>query len=231
MSAAEPVLSLEAVRVTVPDGGSRRTILDRADLDLARGESVAITGSSGSGKSTLLAVAGLLKRPDSGLVTISGEATDGLRERGLTRLRRERVAFIYQAANLLPSLTAREQLELMAHIRREPRAKARTRAEELLSLVGLEDRAGQLPGQLSGGERQRVGIARALMCQPDVILADEPTASLDPELADEIIDLLTSRSRAAGVSILLVTHEEAAADRADRRLRLTEGRLEEFECA
>ncbi len=228
MRADQPVLSLEGIRVTVPDGGSRRTILDRADLALARGESVAITGSSGSGKSTLLAVAGLLKRPDDGLVRVAGEATDGLRDRGLTRLRRERIAFIYQSANLLPSLTAREQLELMAHIRREPRAAARARAEELLALVGLGGRAGQLPGQLSGGERQRVGIARALMCRPDVILADEPTASLDPDLADEIIDLLTARSREAGVSILLVTHEEAAAERTDRRLRLAEGRLEEF---
>ncbi|MBN8866314.1 MAG: ABC transporter ATP-binding protein, partial [Solirubrobacterales bacterium] len=211
MRIEDPVLSLEGVRVTVPDGDARRTILDGADLHLAPGESVAITGASGSGKSTLLAVAGLLKKPDAGTVTIAGENADSLRDRGRTRLRRERIAFIYQSANLLPSLTAREQLELMAHIRREPRSEARERADRLLAVVGLEGRAGQLPGQLSGGERQRVGIARALMCRPDVILADEPTASLDPDLAEAIVDLLTTRSREAGVAILLVTHEESAA--------------------
>ncbi len=231
MKAAEQTLSLEGVRVTVPDGQSRRPILDGVEFQLARGESVSITGASGSGKSTLLAVAGLLKKPDEGLVTVAGETTEGLRDRSLTRLRRERIAFIYQSANLLPSLTAREQLEVMAHIRREPRDEARARADELLAVVGLEGRAGQLPGQLSGGERQRVGIARALMCRPDVILADEPTASLDPGLADEIIGLLISRSQDAGVSILLVTHEESAARRTDRRLRLSGGRLEAFEYA
>jgi len=226
MTGDEPALRLEGIRATVPDGAARRVILDGVDLRLPRGECIAIIGASGSGKSTLLAVAGLLRTPDAGVVTIAGEAADGLRDRGRTRLRRERVAFIYQSANLLPSLTAREQLELMAHIRREPRRQARQGADELLAMVGLEGRAAQLPGQLSGGERQRVGIARALMCRPDVILADEPTASLDPKMSGEIVDLLTARSREAGVSMVLVTHEEEAARRTDRRLQLSQGRLE-----
>lgn len=231
MSSEEPILALADIRFSVPDGEARRWILDGVDLELRSGESTYLTGPSGSGKSSLLSVAGLLLRPDHGRISFAGQPVEGVGDRERTRLRRERVAFIYQSANLLPTLTAREQLELMAHIRNEPRRDAARRASELLDEVGLAGRARQLPGQLSGGERQRVGIARALMCRPDVILADEPTASLDPGLASEIHELLAARCREAGIATLVVTHDEAAADLADRRVHLAGGRLTEHQPA
>lgn len=220
-----PAIELRQVDVTVPDGPGQRTILDGVNLIVAPGELLAITGPSGSGKSTLLAIAGLMRRIDGGEVLLEGQPTVELRDRARTALRCDRIAFVYQAANLLPALTAREQLELIAHIRREPRRESRLRADQLLTDVGLAERAGQLPGEMSGGERQRVAIARALMSGPAVILADEPTASLDPELALEINGLLAARARKQGIATVIVTHDEISADLADRRLHLTEGSL------
>jgi len=220
-----PAIELRGVEATVPDGPGRRTILDGVDLIVAPGESLAITGPSGSGKSTLLAIAGLMRRIDDGEVLLEGRTTVELRDRARTALRRDRIAFVYQAANLLPSLTAREQLELIAHIRREPRRESRLRADGLLADVGLSGRSGQLPGEMSGGERQRVAIARALMSRPAVILADEPTASLDPDLALEINGLLAARAREEGLATVIVTHDEISAEMADRRLHLLEGSL------
>ncbi|HTU15224.1 MAG TPA: ABC transporter ATP-binding protein [Solirubrobacterales bacterium] len=225
ISGGAAAIELRGVEATVPDGPGRRTILGGVDLLVAPGESLAITGPSGSGKSTLLAIAGLMRRIDDGEVLLEGRATVELRDRERTSLRRDRIAFVYQAANLLPSLTAREQLELVAHIRREPRREARSRADALLADVGLGGRADQLPGEMSGGERQRVAIARALMSRPAVILADEPTASLDPDLALEINGLLASRAREQGLATVIVTHDETSAEMADRRLHLAEGSL------
>lgn len=222
MSAA---LALREVSVSVPDGLGVRTLLDRVELEVGAGEVVAITGPSGSGKSTLLAVAGLLRRPDSGEVEIAGAAASGLRERQRTALRRDHVALVFQAANLLPALTAREQLELVAHIGGGRRGQARERALTLLAEVGLDGRAEQLPRQLSGGERQRVGIARALMSQPSVLLADEPTAALDAELSGEVAAVLAETARARGLACLIVSHDEAPLTHADRRLHLSGGAL------
>jgi putative ABC transport system ATP-binding protein len=231
LNRSSEALHLSGVRFSVPDGRGTRTILDGVDLSLEKGESVYLTGPSGSGKSTLLSVAGLLLKPDQGEVRIMGTSAGTMRDRQRTRLRRESVAFIYQSANLLPSLTAREQLELMAHIRGESRKESVARAKALLEDVGLAGRQDQLPSQLSGGERQRVGIARALMCRPHLILADEPTASLDPGLAGEIHDLLVTRSRESEIATLVVTHDEAATNRGDRRIHLDNGLIRELEAA
>lgn len=218
-------LRFEGVRVTVPDGRERRVILDGADLEVQAGEVVVIGGASGSGKSTLLAVAGLLRRPDAGEVTIDGTDAGPLRDGARTALRRARIAIVYQSANLLPSLTAREQLELVAHIDGRRGRDVRARADELLADVGLAERADQLPARLSGGERQRVGIARALMADPGVLLADEPTAALDPATSDEIAALLARRARERGLATVIVSHDDAPLAHADRHLRLHGGAL------
>ncbi len=221
-------LELQDLRVTVPDGDHERVLLDRVDLKIAPGEIVVLTGPSGSGKSTLLAIAGLLRRTQVGEVRIAGEATRELSERRRGAVRGAEIGIIYQTANLLPSLTAREQLEVVAHIAGTTRAEARTRAAELLQTVGVAHRMDALPRHLSGGERQRVGVARALMANPSVLLADEPTASLDPELSDDITRLIAEESHRRGLASLLVTHDRAPLAVADRHVHLEAGALHEM---
>ncbi len=220
-------LELQSIRVSVPDGDNERILLDNTNLTIAPGETVVLTGSSGSGKSTLLALAGLLRRTDQGEVIVAGTPTSTLNERARTELRQNHIGIIYQSANLLASLTAREQLEILAHIAGAPRKDARLRATQLLTEVGLAHRLDALPQQLSGGERQRVGVARALMARPSVLLADEPTASLDPELSTEISSLIASATTEHGLATLLVTHDTAPLAIADRRLHLDQGTLVE----
>ncbi len=213
-------LELRGLRVTVPDGDRERVLLDDLDLTVGSGEIVVLTGASGSGKSTLLAIAGLLRRAGIGDVVIAGHPTRDLSERRRGELRGTRIGIIYQSANLLPSLTATEQLELVFHIAGRSRAEGRERAAELLEVVGLTHRADALPRHLSGGERQRVGVARALMAEPDVLLADEPTASLDPELTDDVIRLIADEVHDRGIGALLVTHDDAPLAVADRHVHL-----------
>lgn len=220
-------LVLSGVRVAYPDGPDVRVVLDDLDLQVDRGEVVVISGDSGAGKSTLLTVAGLLRRPDSGEVTIAGAEASSLSDRGRTAVRRDHIAFVYQSANLLPSLTAIEQLELVGHIRGERRSEVRERAAKLLAELDLGDRARQLPSELSGGERQRVGIARALMASPSVLIADEPTASLDPTRAQTVTGLLAEAAHLRGIATLVVAHDHAPLRVADRHLRLEGGRLAE----
>ena len=220
----EPAVLLEGIRVAFPDGPDERVVLDDLKLSVDPGELVVISGQSGAGKSTLLAVTGLLRRADAGEVTIAGTATSAVSSRQRTAVRRDHIAFVYQSANLLPSLTAVEQLELVGHIRGERSADVRRRARGLLDELGLADRASQLPSQLSGGERQRVGIARAFMAEPSVLIADEPTASLDPQRADSVADLLAGAS-GRGIATIVVAHDTAALSRADRHLRMEDGRL------
>lgn len=220
-------LQLDALRVAVPDGDHERILLERVDLEIAAGEIVVLTGASGSGKSTLLAITGLLRRTDSGEVTIAGQRTHELSARQRSTIRGREIGIIYQSANLLASLTAREQLEVVFHIAGRPRSQARTRAAELLEVVGLSHRMDALPRHLSGGERQRIGVARALMASPSVLLADEPTASLDPTLSGDIARLIAHEVHERGLAALLVTHDEAPLDVADRHVHLEDGRLHE----
>lgn len=219
-------LRLRHVSLAYPDGDDTRTILDGIDLDIAPGETVAIAGRSGSGKSTLLAIAGLLLSPDHGEVTIAGQPAAGLGNKAAAVLRRDRIGIIYQASNLFPALTSREQLELVAHVSGRLDQAARHRARELLCEVGLEHRIDARPAQLSGGERQRVGIARALMNQPDLLLADEPTASLDPERGASLMDILLAQAEAHGTATLVVTHMLDQLPATIRRLNLADGHIE-----
>lgn len=220
-----PPLRLEGVSISVPDGDGRRVLLDAVDLQVEAGEVVAITGASGSGKSTLLAVAGLLRRADAGEVHVAGTPTATLDERRRTRLRRRHVAIVYQSANLLPTLTAVEQLQLVAHIGGRRGPGPRREAERLLAELDMGHRRDALPAHLSGGERQRVGIARALMARPSVLLADEPTASLDPEMAAQVAALLAAEARRHELATIIVTHDAAPLGHADRRLHLRAGEL------
>ncbi|MCB0976716.1 MAG: ABC transporter ATP-binding protein [Acidimicrobiales bacterium] len=224
-SAGTAALDLRGVRVAYPDGPDLRVVLDDLDLTVERGEMVVIVGESGAGKSTLLTAAGLLRRPDAGEISVAGTATSVLSERRRTQIRRDHVAFVYQSANLLPTLTAIEQLEIVGHIRGERSAVARARAMELLDGLGLAGRKDQLPAQLSGGERQRVGIGRAFMAEPTILIADEPTASLDPDRSRAVVELLRSAADDRDIATLVVAHDEAPAAAADRVLRLEAGRL------
>jgi putative ABC transport system ATP-binding protein len=218
-------LRLEDVTVTVADGDERLTILDHTHLAVAPGELVAVSGRSGSGKSTLLAVAGLLRRPDRGEVTVAGLPTTSLSGRQRTRLRRDTIGVVYQSAQLFPSLTAAQQLDLVAHIRGELGESSRRRARDLLDEVGLGARMNHLPAHLSGGERQRVGIARALMAEPRVLLADEPTAALDPRRGRDIMELLAGETHRRGLATVVVIHDPAHLDLADRCLDLHDAAL------
>lgn len=222
-------LVLDEVTVRVPDGSDTLTILDAASLSLADGEVVALTGASGSGKSTLLAVAGLLREPDEGSVLIAGTRADGGSRAARTKRRGAEIGFVFQAASLFPSLTAVEQVELVAHIDGRLDRAARARARDLLDAVGLAAQADRRPAQLSGGERQRVGIARALMNEPAVILADEPTAALDDARGRAVMDLLVAEATRRGVAALIVTHNPSQLAAGVRRLHLADGRVHEVE--
>jgi putative ABC transport system ATP-binding protein len=228
---AGPVLAMDDIVVTILDGERQVDILDHTYLSVGPGELITISGRSGSGKSTLLAVAGMLRTPERGNVAVAGTAVDGLSSAARTRLRREQIGMIFQGAELFPSLTALEQLELAAHIKGGLDRAARARAHDLLEEVGLADRQDHRPGQLSGGERQRVGIARALMNRPSLLLADEPTSSLDPERAREIMELLATVTADRHLATVVVSHDPAHLDLTHRELVLEAGRLRLLDAA
>ncbi|RFU38368.1 ABC transporter ATP-binding protein [Actinomadura logoneensis] len=218
-------LDLTDVTLTYPDGGTRLTALDRVGLRVPKGGLVAVVGPSGSGKSSLLAVAATLIAPDAGTVTIDGVSTAGLGRGELAELRRHKIGIVFQQPNLLASLTAVEQLQVMARIDgRKPRT-ARDRARELLAAVGLAEQADRRPHQLSGGQRQRVNIARALMNDPTVLLVDEPTSALDHERGAAVIDLITRLTHQRATATVLVTHDRAHLAAADRVVEIHDGRL------
>jgi putative ABC transport system ATP-binding protein len=199
--------------------------LDGVTFAVAAGEMVAIMGPSGSGKSTLLHMLGALETPTSGEISLAGQRFDGMDDGDLTRLRRDRIGFVFQFFNLLPTLTAEENVMLPALIAGRRDAKTRERARELLVRVGLEARADHLPAELSGGEQQRVSIARALLGSPELVLADEPTGNLDTRSSGEVLELLRELNRAEGQTLVLVTHDPPSAATADRVVFLRDGRV------
>ncbi|MEU9099820.1 ABC transporter ATP-binding protein [Streptomyces sp. NPDC048361] len=224
-SLTTPPLLLDGVTLTYPDGEGRLTALDQVSLSVAAGTVTACAGPSGSGKSSLLAVAATLVTPDSGRVVVAGTDTSALTPAEKAALRRASIGIVFQQPNLLPALTAAEQLQVMAHLSgRRPR-ETRARALDLLASVGLDGQAHRRPHQLSGGQRQRINIARALMNEPAVLLVDEPTSALDHERGAAILDLLLTLARDRGTATVLVTHDRAHLDRMDTVVTMTDGRL------
>ena len=206
--------------------GKRKVVaLDNVNLHVARGEMVSIVGPSGSGKSTLLNLVGGLDRPTSGEIRIDGRSLAALPDDDLTRLRRDKIGFIFQFFNLLPSLTCVENVALPLHLKGLPRKEIQTRARGLLELVRLDQRFDHLPDELSGGERQRVAIARALAFQPPVLLADEPTGNLDTHTGAEILSLIHDLHARLNATILLVTHDSGVAHSCPRTVTLRDARI------
>ncbi len=221
------MIALQGVAKKFRDGDREVPVLRGVDLAVAAGELVAIVGASGSGKSTLLHVAGGLDRQHEGSVTIGDIPLAGLSPRALARLRNATLGFVFQSFNLLPGLTALENVMLPGMLRdasEDPPGAVRARAAEALAGVGLAAKAGALAARLSGGERQRVAIARALFARPRVLLADEPTGNLDAATGEEIIRLFSALA-AQGMAVLVVTHEERVSRAAGRVLQLRDGRL------
>lgn len=218
-------LLVHDVTLTYPDGDGRLTALDAVSLEVPAGTLTAIVGPSGSGKSSLLAVAATLVTPDSGRVVLAGRDTTRLGAAEKSALRREEIGIVFQQPNLLASLTAVEQLQVMAHLSGRPSRQLRRRAVELLEAVGLADKADKRPHQLSGGQRQRVNIARALMNEPSVLLVDEPTSALDHERGATVLDLLVTLTRERSTATVLVTHDRAHLERMDRTATMADGRL------
>lgn len=203
-------------------GGETIRALDGVDLEVRAGEFLAVMGPSGSGKSTLLHLLGLLDTPDEGEVILGGEATKDLDDDALTRLRRERLGFVFQNFELIPNLNARENILLPAEVAKQ-REEGRRRLETLAKGLGIEDRLGHRPSQLSGGQRQRVALARALINNPLVILADEPTGNLDTTTGNEVLGLLQRGVQESGWTVVMVTHDPKAALYADRIVFLQDG--------
>jgi putative ABC transport system ATP-binding protein len=199
--------------------------LDAVTLVIPRGEMVAIIGPSGSGKSTLLNLVGGLDRPTSGQVRIDGETLSGLSDDDLTHVRRDKIGFIFQFFNLLPTLSSVENVGLPLHLRGWPRQKVDARARELLALVKLEHRLEHLPDELSGGERQRVAIARALSVYPPILLADEPTGNLDTRTGEEILALMRDVHSRLGSTVVIVTQDMTVAQICERTIALRDGRM------
>lgn len=216
-------LEISQATVVYPDGESTVTALDKADLSAKPGELTAIIGESGSGKSTLLSVAAGLVTPTSGRVEVAGIDLTGADDKTRSKVRRENIGVIFQQANLLASLTVREQLLIMDHIR-GVRMRPQ-RADELLEQVGLANLGNRRMAQLSGGQRQRVNIARALMAEPALLLADEPTSALDSSLSQEIMALIAKLTREMNTATVMVTHDRRLLDYVDQAVEVRDGRV------
>jgi putative ABC transport system ATP-binding protein len=223
----DPVAELRSVRKTYykPDGSVLVDALAGVDLRIDPGEYIAVMGASGSGKSTLMNILGCLDRATAGSYLLDGRDVSAMRDDELSRVRRERIGFIFQAFNLISELTSVENVEVPLFYQGLPRADRRTRALDCIERVGLADRGSHRPRELSGGQQQRVAIARALVNSPAVIMADEPTGNLDSKTGLAILDLL-AELHAQGMTIIMVTHDERVADECGRIVRLSDGCIE-----
>jgi putative ABC transport system ATP-binding protein len=220
-----PVLSLRDVTKTIDTGTHRVEILRGISFDVHKGEFVAVMGASGSGKSTLLGLVAGLDTPTSGSIRIEGEEISRLDEDRLAVLRGRKIGFVFQSYQLIPTLTAEENVLLPAELAGEDLAPAQRRARELLKTVGLEQRLDHYPVQLSGGEQQRVALARAFVRKPPLLLADEPTGNLDSVNGRQVLELMLSMNRSEGATLLLVTHDRELAAHASRIITLRDGRI------
>jgi putative ABC transport system ATP-binding protein len=225
MSDNATLVSLRGVSKTYYRGQERIEVLDGLTLDVPRGDFLALMGPSGSGKTTLLNLLGGLDRPSAGEVTVGGERVDRLSGGRLADWRARHVGFVFQFYNLLPVLTAERNVELPLLLTKLSKAERRKHVATALDVVGLADRAHHYPRQLSGGQEQRVGIARAIVTDPTLLLCDEPPGDLDRKAGDEVLDLLTALNQRFGKTVVMVTHDPHAAARATRTLHLDKGRL------
>lgn len=219
------VLSVTNISKTFGEGESRVDALREIDLEVASGEVVALIGPSGSGKSTLLSIAGALLTPTDGRVVLDGVDITRSSAKDLGKLRLEKIGFIFQGSNLISYLTGREQLQFIAHLIGVSGADADKRTDRLLEELGMTERAKHYPEALSGGQRQRIAIARALMNDPQIILADEPTASLDSTRGRQVVEMLANEVHERNKAAILVTHDERLIDLCDRVIRIADGRL------
>ena len=226
--AIEPALSLRSVTVELGDGDSKVRPLDDVDFEVARGEFVGVVGPSGAGKSSLLAVAGALLQADSGTVQVLGQdlLKIGRSQRKLAKFRLRNIGFVFQSGNLIPALNSADQLRLVNKLSGGPTSFDPL---PLLDAVGMAHKAKNLPGQLSGGERQRVGIARAFVTNPGLLLVDEPTSALDRARSQQIVALLAEQSHERGVATIMVTHDHDVIGHCDRVVEMVDGRLSTFE--
>ena len=221
-----PVVCLHGVRKTYRLGAHVIPALQGVDLVVQRGELLALTGPSGSGKSTLLNLCGLIDTPDAGEIVLGGTAVQGLDEKARTLLRRDALGFVFQSFNLVPVMTVAENVDYPLFLAGVPAAERRDRVAQQLAAVGLQAHAHHRPDALSGGQRQRVAIARALVKRPRLVIADEPTASLDSHTADQVLDLMRARGQAEGAAFVIATHDSRLTRRCDRVVALLDGRIQ-----
>jgi len=224
-SGAPDALDLESVRKVYKMGDEEVVALDHATLRVASDEIVALVGPSGSGKTTLCSIAGGILAATAGRVVVGGRDISGYNEKKLSAFRRESVGFVFQSVNLVPFLTARENLLVVDEIGARTGAPARARADQLLEELGLADRRNNLPGQLSGGQRQRVAIGRSLMNDPSLVLFDEPTSALDTKLGEQVMELIRDEMKSRGIASVIVTHDERMTHYADRTVHIIDGIL------